>query len=100
MSKLDTFNFEFSAIGNTHFDMAFAQNLPLHNIKTVNLNACREISEQTILNFSNKLINLERIELYWNCRITDFAVKKMAKACPNLNFVNFSGCKHLTDTCI
>jgi len=24
----------------------------------------------------------------------------MAKACTNLNFVNFSGCKHLTDTCI
>ena len=43
---------------------------------------------------------MQRIELYWNCRITDFCVKKLAKACTELNFVNLSGCKHLSDASI
>jgi hypothetical protein len=80
--------------------MLFAANVPFQNLSNLNLNACREITEQTIINFSYNLKNLERIELYWNCRITDFAVKKMAKACPILNFVNLSGCKHLSDSSI
>lgn len=40
------------------------------------------------------------VELYWNCRITDFALKKVFTACKSLEFVNLSGCKYLTDSSI
>jgi hypothetical protein len=40
------------------------------------------------------------IELYWNCRVTDFAVKKMAAACKELKYVNLSGCKYLGDSTV
>jgi hypothetical protein len=40
------------------------------------------------------------IELYWNCRVTDFAMKKVAVACKDLEYVNLSGCKYLSDSTI
>ena len=35
--------------------------------------------------------------MYWNCRVSDFGVKKLSEGCNNLTVANFSGCKHLSD---
>ena len=40
------------------------------------------------------------VEFYWNCRITDFGLKKLAMVNPNLEYVNLSGCKYLSDSSI
>ena len=43
---------------------------------------------------------MKTIELYWNCRVSDFGVKRLAAGCPKLKVVNLSGCKLLTDRSI
>ena len=98
--NLEVLNFEFSAINDGHFLTAFQQNIDFGNMKELNLNASREISDKTIVQIASKCPNLLRIELYWNCRINDFCIKKLAKSCTKLNFVNLSGCKHLCDSSI
>ena len=35
--------------------------------------------------------------MYWNCRVSDFGVKRLGLGCRDLKVVNFSGCKRLTD---
>ena len=78
----------------------------------LNLNGCREISEKACMHLSKQCRNLERIgitlknglisilELYWNCRISDFGMKKVALSNPKLTYVNLSGCKYLSDSSI
>ncbi len=46
------------------------------------------------------MISWQPLELYWNCRITDFAMKKVAMACKDLEYVNLSGCKYLSDSTV
>lgn len=48
----------------------------------------------------NKFTNLEHVELYWNCRINDFCMKKLAKSCKKIKLINLSGAKYLGDSSI
>lgn len=84
MALVRKMNFEFSGIGDAHFvaaleSSAFVDCLT-NNITEINLNGCRAISDKTLYQvIAQKCgLNLLRIELYWNCRINDFCVKKMA----------------------
>lgn len=81
-------------------DEHFAQNVRLSTLKSLNLNGCRDISDKTIVQISQDCKNLKQIELYWNCKINDFCIKKLAQNCPKLMHVNLSGCKYLTDASI
>ena len=73
----------------------------ISSLRELNLNACREISDKTIVEVANNSNrNLTRIELYWNCRVNDFCIKKLAKMCADLQFVNLSGCKYVSDAAI
>jgi hypothetical protein len=90
---LETLDFEFSALNDDHIKIA---QLPA-TLKALNLNGCREISERSLVQISEQCKNLERIELYWNCRVSNFGVRRLAQGCPNLKIVNFSGCKYLSD---
>jgi len=78
-------------MADAHFEQI---HLP-STLEDLNLNGCREISEKTLVQISRECPNLKRIELYWNCRITDFGVKKIGQSCPHLEFVNISGCKYI-----
>ena len=91
--NLDTLSFEFSAITDDHLSRA---TLPAC-LKGFNLNACREISERSLVQISEQCPNLERLELYWNCRIRDLGLKRLAIGCPKLTNLNLSGCKLITD---
>ncbi|TNV77821.1 hypothetical protein FGO68_gene8799 [Halteria grandinella] len=88
-------NFEFTPLSDEHFEAA-ADVLP-KGLAQLNLNGCREISERTIMIIGKQCQKLNRLELYWNCRITDFAMKKLASSCKDLEYVNLSGCKYLSD---
>jgi len=35
--------------------------------------------------------------MYWNCRVRDLGLKRLALGCPKLIIANFSGCKLLSD---
>ena len=91
--NLDTLSFEFSAITDDHMAKAV---LPAC-LKELNLNACRDISERSLVQVSEQCPNLETIQLYWNCRVRDLGLKRMATGCPKLIHVNLSGCKLLSD---
>lgn len=52
------------------------------------------------MTLSQKFTNLEHLELYWNCRINDFCMKKLAKGCKKLKLVNLSGARFLGDSSI
>ena len=69
-------------------------------LEEINMNGCREISERTVMLIAKSCSKLKRIEFYWNCRLTDFSLKKMATQCKELEYVNLSGCKYLTDSSI
>jgi F-box and leucine-rich repeat protein 2/20 len=89
-------DFTFSAVTDDHFALA---QLPA-SLQYLNLNACQEISERTCVQISDQCPDLRRIELYWNCRISDFGIKRLALACKKLSNINLSGCKYLTDKSI
>lgn len=91
--NLDTLSFEFSAITDDHMAKAV---LPAC-LKELNLNACRDISERSLVQVSEQCPNLETIQLYWNCRVRDLGLKRMATGCLKLIHVNLSGCKLLSD---
>jgi len=91
--SLQTLSFEFSAITDNHLALA---TLPPTLIE-LNLNACRELSERALVQVSEQCPNLETIQLYWNCRVRDLGIKRIAAGCPKLRDVNFSGCKLLSD---
>ena len=94
--QLQSLNFQFSAVTDDHVSLCkFPETL-----ESLNLNACREISERTLVQVSEQCPNLRIIELYWNCRMSDFGVKRLAAGCPKLTVVNLSGCKLLTDRSI
>lgn len=38
--------------------------------------------------------------MYWNCKVTDFGIKRIAENCFSLKVANFSGCKNLSDKSI
>lgn len=70
----------------------------LGNLRELNLNGCREISDKTIYNIiARHCIKLERVELYWNCRVNDFCIKKLGQSCTKLRHVNLAGCKYVSD---
>ena len=92
--KLETLSFEFSAITDDHLARATFPS----SLRELNFNACREISERSLVQVSEQCPNLERIELYWNCRVRDLGLKRLAHGCPKLVNVNFSGCKLLSDS--
>eukprot|EP00347_Sterkiella_histriomuscorum_P014091 403362200 len=93
---LEKLDFEFSAVNDQHIEITkFPESL-----KELNLNGCREISEKTCVHLTKYCKNLIRIELYWNCRVIDFGIKKLSSSNPNLSYVNLSGCKYLTDSSI
>ena len=92
--NLDTLSFEFSAITDDHLAKA---TLPA-TLKHLNLNACRELSERSLVQVAEQCPKLEQIELYWNCRVRDLGLKRLAAACANLTHVNLSGCKLISDS--
>lgn len=47
------------------------------SFEDLNLNGCREVSEKALVNLAKCAKSLKRIELYWNCRITDFGMLKL-----------------------
>jgi hypothetical protein len=106
--KLTHLNLEFTPVTDDHFESA---TLP-STLLELNLNGCREISEKTLMVLQKSCPRLTRlgkplflsqhplIELYWNCRVTDFAMKKVAVACKDLEYVNLSGCKYLSDSTV
>ena len=87
---------EFSVITDEHF--LCGPNL--QNVEELNLNGCREISDKSLVYISKSCKNLKRLEVYWNCRINDFCIKKIASASPELEIINLSGCKYLSDASI
>ena len=91
--SLNTLSFQFSAVTDEHLERSV---LP-ETLVGLNLNACREVTEKSLVQISKQCPNLEKIELYWNCRVSDFGVKRLAAACSRLTYVNFSGCKRLSD---
>jgi len=92
--NLQTLSFEFSAVTDDHLARAV---FPA-SLKELNLNACRELSERSLVQVAEQCPSLEKIELYWNCRVRDIGLKRLATGCPNLTNVNFSGCKLLSDS--
>ncbi|CDW85727.1 f-box lrr-repeat protein 20 [Stylonychia lemnae] len=95
-ANLKALDFEFSTVTDEHIEVTlFPQTLI-----ELNLNGCREISEKACMHLQKQCKNLERLELYWNCRITDFGLKKLAIMNPKLSYVNLSGCKYLSDSSI
>ena len=106
MEETQIMNFEFSQISDAHFLQAmestnFKECLTTH-MREINLNGCREISDKTVFQVLAQHCgpSLLRVELYWNCRINDFCVKKLAQKCQSLEYVNLSGCKYLSDVAI
>ena len=77
LENLTCLNFEFSQVEDAHFDDPRVL-IAIKNISEINLNGSREISDKTVVKHSNTCSNLTRVELYWNCRINDFCVKKLA----------------------
>jgi len=106
MSGAALLNFEFSQVSDVHFQTALQSEAFKACLKTavreINLNACRGISEKTVHGVLARHCgpSLERVELYWNCRINDFCVEALARSCRGLRHVNFSGCKYLTDAAV
>ena len=49
---------------------------------------------------SEQCPDLRAIELYWNCLVSDFGIKRLSSGCPKLRVVNLSGCKQLTDSSV
>lgn len=92
--SLHSLSFEFSAVTD---DIMQRATLPA-SLLELNLNACREISERTLVQAAEQCPNLETLQLYWNCRVRDLGVKRIASGCPKLLHANLSGCKLLSDS--
>lgn len=89
------FDFEFTLLKDHHFERA-ATSLP-STVKGLNLNVCRKLTEKSLVVIADRCPNLEQLDMYWNCRISDFGIRKIALNCPKLTTLNLSGCKWLTD---
>lgn len=94
--NLSMLDFQFSAVTDDHFALA---TLP-RSLESLNLNGCQEVTEKTLVQVSEQCPNLTRIELYWNVKVSDFGVRRIATGCRKLTFVNLSGCKYLSDKSI
>lgn len=93
--NLTTLDFQFSAVTDDHFALA---TLPA-TLENLNLNACQEITEKTLVQVAQQCLGLRKIELYWQVKASDFGVKRLT-ACKSLVVVNLSGCIYLTDKSI
>jgi hypothetical protein len=60
---------------------------------SLNLNGCREIGDQGAKHISTSCLDLEKIELYWNSRMTSVGIGHIARRCHKLRHLNLSGCK-------
>lgn len=63
---------------------------------SLNLNGSREIGDKSAEYISTSCPELERIELYWNSRITSVGIRCIAQGCQKLQHLNLSGCKGVT----
>ncbi len=63
---------------------------------SIDLGACFEISDATLLELQNHP-NLNSISLMSCSRVTDNAIRTLANSCNELKWVNLSWCKQFTD---
>lgn len=65
-------------------------------VRNLNLNGCQQIDNDAIIDVCKLCPNLEELQLYWNMRITDIAVKAIA-SCEKIRRLNLSGCQKISD---
>ena len=94
-NAMKSLDLSFTLLTDDHFGKAV---LP-KSLKELKLNACRELTEKTLVQIGDQCPELNRIDLYWNCVISDFGIKRLSK-CTKLDYVNLSGCKYLSDSSI
>ena len=68
-------------------------------LRRVNLNAAQHLGDAALDALSENNPHLERVSLYWNVRVTDPAIVALCARCANLERLDVSGCKRLTDGC-
>lgn len=103
LKNMKNLSLQFCALGDHNFELVAKSPLfiqILQQLETLNLNGCRDVSDKTIVFLSAHCKSLKQIELYWNCRINDFCMKKLGQKCLNLEEINLSGCKYLSDSSI
>ena len=69
------------------------------NLTSLNLNACRSLTDSAVEIVAERCHNLRRLELYWCVVMTDIGLGALANAAcvPSLTHLNLSGLKHVTD---
>eukprot|EP00397_Hematodinium_sp_SG-2012_P036724 GEMP01039681.1.p1 GENE.GEMP01039681.1~~GEMP01039681.1.p1 ORF type:complete len:317 (+),score=47.09 GEMP01039681.1:56-1006(+) len=70
-------------------------NLP-SSLRSLNVNGCHQIDNDAVVDFCKRCPNLEELQLYWNTRITDVALKAIA-TCKKIRRLNLSGCQKIAD---
>ena len=63
------------------------------SLLVLNLNGSREVGDASADHLSRSCPSLERIELYWNTRLTSVGIAHIARRCQRLCHLSLSGCK-------
>lgn len=68
-------------------------------LTSLNLNACRALTDSALEIVAERCLKLQRLELYWCVVLTDISMGALATAAcvPSLTHLNLSGLKHITD---